>query len=130
MTIETTPNEAIIKDASQPLYESRNWLKLLGIVTIIQGALAALTLVGIIVAWLPIWMGILLIQAANGADLAGQTGVSSELKKALGSLKTYFIINGVMVLIGLIILALTICGWVVLLASGVLPFYWSDIFNY
>jgi hypothetical protein len=130
MTVETTPEEAIIKDASLPLYESRNWIKLLGIVSIVQGALAALTLVGIIIAWLPIWMGVLLIQAANAADLAGKTGLSSELKKANSSLKTYFIINGVMVLIGLIIFLLSICVWIFLIAGGILPIYWSDIFNY
>ncbi|MFO7651171.1 MAG: DUF5362 family protein, partial [bacterium] len=41
------------------------WLKFFGIVTIIAGALNALSLVGILWAWLPIWLGVLLVQAGS-----------------------------------------------------------------
>ncbi|NIW79677.1 MAG: hypothetical protein GWN16_09545, partial [Calditrichae bacterium] len=43
------------------------WLKFLGIVSIISGAVVAITIVGIIIAWLPIWLGVLLFQAGDRA---------------------------------------------------------------
>ena len=46
------------------------WVKLMGILNIIGGALSALTIVGIIIAWAPIWMGVLLFQAGSRADEA------------------------------------------------------------
>ena len=43
-----------------PLYEARGWMKFLGIVMVIAGIFTAITIVGIIIAWLPIWLGVLL----------------------------------------------------------------------
>ncbi len=49
----------------EPLLASAGWLKFLGIFSIIMGALFVLTITGILVAWVPIWIGILLYQAGD-----------------------------------------------------------------
>ena len=55
------PKEAIILSQIQDISGNMTgWLKFLGIILIIAGGLYALTLVGIIIAWLPIWLGILI----------------------------------------------------------------------
>ena len=50
-----------------PAYESKGWLKLLGAVAIIIGGIHALSIIGIVIAWLYIWVGILLWQAGERA---------------------------------------------------------------
>ena len=47
-----------------------SWLKFLGIVSIVSGALLAFTIIGLIFAWLPIWLGVLLFQAGDRANRA------------------------------------------------------------
>ena len=47
--------ETIIKELSLPIYQSRGWMKLIGVMSIIGGVLAAFTIVGILICWLPIW---------------------------------------------------------------------------
>lgn len=118
----------LVQEVSRPIYQSRGWLKLIGIVSIIQGILIALTLVGILVAWLPIWMGIVLYRAATSAENAQGTGQKFELIESLDNLKTYFTINGVIMLIGLILMLLSLCGVIVAIVTGV----WStsDYFYY
>jgi len=100
--------EHLIKEVSIPIYQARGWMKLLGILNIIGGILVALTLVGIIIAWLPIWMGVILYQAGSASEQAYFNGDKYSLVKSLSQLKLYFTINGILALIGII-------SWVIML---------------
>ena len=95
------PND-LIKSLSLPLYQSRGWMKLLGVLMILYGAIVALSIVGIIVAWLPIWLGVLLFQAASSAEEAQINDNPEALLAAMKRLKTYFTVMGVLTLIGLL----------------------------
>ncbi len=100
-TIENV-TERLITIAGQ----SKGWLKFIGVLTIIYGIITALTIVGILIAWLPIWMGVLLFQAGSRADSAVLTNDSSHLITMMDKLRIYFMIQGVLaiiVLAGLVI---------------------------
>jgi hypothetical protein len=97
-----------IQDLSQPLASGKGWMRFVGIVFIIQGALTALTLVGIIIAWLPIWIGVLVMQSAGAIERAQLSGDAAALKEALSKLRTYFVIQGVLILIGIILWVLAL----------------------
>lgn len=86
-----------------PLYQGKMWIKLLGIMSIIYGVIIALTVFGLIIAWLPIWIGVTLFQSATAIEEAYHTQNQGAFLKALNKLKTYFTISGVLVLIGLIL---------------------------
>ena len=97
-----------IKEISLPLYQAKGWMKLLGIVMIINGVVIALSIIGIIVAWLPIWLGVLLFQAASASEGAQFTGNKQQLVEALVKLKLYFVINGVLMVIALLFIGFSI----------------------
>ena len=80
----------------------KGWLKFLGVMTLIYGIGTALTLIGIVIAWLPIWMGVLLIQAASKADYYANYGDTRSIAEFTGKIKTYFVIQGILILITLI----------------------------
>jgi len=103
-----TDQNALIKEISMSLDQSKGWMKLIGVLSIIYGGLLAITIVGIIIAWLPIWMGIILYQSASSIDQAAHTGEKMPILQSLQKLKTYFTIMGVVTLIGLILGALVI----------------------
>lgn len=92
-----------IKTVSEPLYNAKFWMKLVAVMMIIYGVLTALTIVGIIIAWLPIWMGIVLYQSAGLVEKAYLSTDDQAMTMALAKLKTYFTITGVLTLIGLVI---------------------------
>ncbi|MBL7033918.1 MAG: hypothetical protein ISR91_07200 [Candidatus Delongbacteria bacterium] len=102
----------LVKQLSMPLYQSRGWLKFLGILSILYGVLAAITIIGLLVCWLPIWQGILLLRAGNSIEATQLVGSAEEFTKSLNSLRTYFTIMGVLALGGLVFtgLALLITG--------------------
>ena len=100
--METPAGNSIIKSLSLPLYQSRGWMKLIGVLMILYGAIVALSIVGIIIAWLPIWLGILLFQTASSVEEAQVNDNADELLAALKRLKTYFTIMGIITLIGLL----------------------------
>jgi hypothetical protein len=90
----------IVRELAAPLAAGRGWMKFLAILSIVSGALGALSIIGIIWAWLPIWLGVLLFQAASGVEQAAISGDLASFVVAQNRLKLYFVINGVMIIVG------------------------------
>lgn len=103
---QATSAPVSVSELSAPLATARGWIKFVGIMFIIQGAFTALTIVGIIVAWLPIWIGVLLLQSSTALERAYVADDAAALKESLEKLKTYFIIQGVMYLVFMVIMVL------------------------
>lgn len=122
MNFPQTPESQVIRSVSSPLAESAGWMKLLGILSIIGGASQMLSLVGVLWGWLPLWMGILLYQSASSVESARLTGDYHALASAMRNLKTYFIINGVLALLGILLSLLMVCLLLVLPMLGLIPF--------
>ncbi len=82
--------------------KTQGWLKFLGILSIIGGAVQAITLVGIIIAWLPIWLGIIMTQAGSKGKDYAEKGTIEDLVEYNDKLRNYFTIYGILAIIGLI----------------------------
>ncbi len=109
-------DEMIIRETVQPLQNAAGWMKFLGIVLIVYGVLIALSIVGVLIAWLPIWLGVLLVKSSNNARSAYLQGDKYALIASLRNVGSYFTIYGVLTLIGLIFSVVAI---VILFATGV-----------
>jgi len=109
--------QKVVREVSLPLFSSKGWIKFLGILMIIYGVFIAMTIVGIIIAWLPIWLGVLLNQTANRIEQAQASGDIMAMVRSQNSLSTYFTVYGVLALIGIIG---AIIGIIVVIATGVI----------
>jgi hypothetical protein len=128
------PNQApqesqMVQQLSMPIYQARGWLKFLGVLSIISGVGGALSIVGIIFAWLPIWMGVLMFQAGSSIESAGQIGDKFAFVRSLGSLKTYFVLQGVLTLLGIVFAITIICIAFVMPLLGLTLIPWQQIIN-
>lgn len=92
-----------VQSLIEPLHRGKFWMQLLGVVSILYGVLVAITIVGLIVAWIPIWAGVVLMQAAGATGRAYSANDAVELKQALAKLRIYFTIFGVLMLIGIVL---------------------------
>ncbi len=93
---------------------SRNmagWVKFLGVITLISGIISALSIVGIIVAWVPIWLGVLLYQAGNRAEQAHLQNNPRELLIMLEKFRMYFMIQGILLIVMLGLSLIMIFGF-------------------
>jgi hypothetical protein len=115
----------MVQQLSMPIYQARGWLKFLGVMTIIGGIPSVLFLVGI----LQIWIGVLLLQAGSSLDSAGKFGDKFAFLNAMGGLKTYFIIQGVITLIGILVTLTMLCITFILPLIGLTIVPWQDILN-
>lgn len=98
--METTVDNSM--DAiKQTAASMSGWLKFLGIINIIWGAFSAISIVGIIFAWLPIWLGVVLLQAASSATHANLSNDPNDLAEMMSKLRMYFIIQGVLIIVGM-----------------------------
>jgi len=86
--------------------------------TFIFGILYCLTIVGIIIAWLFIWMGWLVKGAAEAITIGVETGDQEQLLLANQRLGTFFKILGVMSIISLCFIALYILMVIVIIIVG------------
>lgn len=108
MADQTAEQASIVRELGLPLLESKGWIKFLGVVSIIQGIIAVFSIVGILIAWLPIWIGVLLYQSATILERAYHSGDKNTYYRAMSKLRTYFIIQGIMTLIGILIAAIAL----------------------
>jgi hypothetical protein len=103
MTVQATPvGNPVVSRVISPLDAAAGWMKLIGTVSIIYGVLTALTIIGLLIAWLPIWMGVLTRKAATQAQLAYTSGDEHAAIESTNSLRTIFKVQGIILLIGLI----------------------------
>ena len=94
--------DTALKRACRIAADSAGWMKLLGVISIIQGVFAVFTIWGIIIAWLPIWLGVILFRAANEAEMAS-AGLSDHLEAYLKRLNKFFLIQGIFMLVMIVI---------------------------
>jgi hypothetical protein len=122
--VTTAPDTTARKNAKG----MTGWMKFIGIMTIIGGALNALSIVGILWAWIPIWLGIVLTQAGSRAREYADKGDMASLEGMTGKLKSYFMLSGILIIVSIAVGIIAGVGWVILLATGVLSS--SSIMDY
>ena len=99
-------SEQVFGTIVEEAQKSKGWLKFTGITMIILGGLEALSITGIIIAGLPIWVGVILMQAVNAAESFALNSDTSKLAELVSKLRLYFILQGIwtiIVVIGIII---------------------------
>lgn len=77
-----------------PLYQSLFWLRLFAACLIFYGALITVTGIGVLVAWIPIWIGILLLLAAKAISLAYKENDEQAFMQFMSRMKTIFTLLG------------------------------------
>lgn len=93
----------------------KGWLKFLGILMIIMGIPSALMLVGI----LYIWLGVVLYQAGSRAQQFLVSKSSDDLADFASKLKTFFLVTGILSLIGIIMGIITGCIYAIILIMAI-----------
>lgn len=91
------------------------WLRILAIISFFYGALAAFSLIGLLLAWVPVLLGVWLYLAANRAQAAVVDRQWQALPEMLRKLYFYFALTTVMHLI-----LLAALFWFLLFESGLL----------
>lgn len=112
--------QALVRELGRILRSAKGWMTFLGVLSILYGAFSALSLIGLLFAWVPVWAGVVLIQAGNAARAADDGGDTAALRRAVGKLKTYFVIWGVFTLVMLLLmLPLILFGFGISIFGGV-----------
>ena len=93
----------LVREVVEPIYRGKLWMQVIGVFLIISGILTALTLIGLIVAWIPIWGGVALMQAASASARAYENQDLREAVYLAGKIKLHFKIFGIALLVYLAI---------------------------
>jgi hypothetical protein len=77
-----------------PLYKSRVWIRLFAACLIFYGALSTVTGVAVLVAWIPMWIGVLLFLTSRSITRAYRESDEKAFMQMISRLKTIFTILG------------------------------------
>ncbi len=109
-----------IRGAAAPLASAGLYIRILGALHVLVGAFYAITIVGLLVAWLPLWLGVLLFQAAGHAEIAARSGSEADLTAANHKLKLFFMIIGICTLGSVFFFLLGVMGLGSVILGGLL----------
>lgn len=98
-------NQPTLNDLVLPLYNVKGWMRLIGVMLIIGGIMQCLTCVGVIIGWLPIWMGVTMMGAATAIQSAHDLQDTRQIVMAQRKLALYLKITGVLLLAWLLLSA-------------------------
>jgi len=97
-----TPSDQLVRNLSETARGSSTWMKFLGVMMIIEGVMLAITGVGLLICWLPIWLGVILFQAAGDAEMASK-GAAAKLLDYVQKVNRFFLIQGILALLILVL---------------------------
>lgn len=97
--MESTTSSDTMARLAERARSMSGWLQFMGVVTLGAAIPSVLSIVGIVVAWLPIWLGVLLFQAGTAA----RRGTDDELIRMIERLRLYFIVQSVVVVVALVV---------------------------
>ena len=90
----------------EPLCSVSGWLRFLGILNIIIGVLYCITIIGAIIGWLPLWIGVSLNRAAGSLRTGYEQRNGHEIRAGMASTALVFKIVGVIAFVYLALMAL------------------------
>ena len=86
----------------EPLHRARKWMKFLAVLLFVAGALNALSVIGLLVAWIPVLIGVLLWQAASALTDGHPTADVDRLRRSTEKLRHVFMTYAVLAVVALI----------------------------
>jgi len=118
--VSSQPRQTLTASAGvQPLVELPRMaanMKFVGLFTIIYGAISCISIIGAIVGVPTIIMGLRIREAADAFNQYNEGRDTRSLENAVRLQTTYFLIQKIFIIIGLVLFALYIVGYVLLIA--------------
>ena len=75
------------------------WMKVLGVFFIVYGVITCITIIGLVIGWLPIWLGVLLFTSAKRLDVIKEYDSPEDAVESIEKISLYFKISGILVLV-------------------------------
>ncbi|MFP5333259.1 MAG: DUF5362 family protein [Acidimicrobiia bacterium] len=85
----------------EPLHRTRNWMKFLAVLLFVAAGLNVLSVAGLVVAPIPVTIGVFLWQAAAALD-QGHPGDVDRLRRATERLRHVFLTYAVLAIVALV----------------------------
>lgn len=114
----STGTDDIVKRLASILATGSGWMKFFAILMFINGGFFVLSIWGIIIAWIPIWLGVVLWGAATRATQASSGGSEADLAIALDKLRFFFKLNGILMILIFVLVFLAVLGSLALIGTG------------
>lgn len=100
----------LVRELASTLGGRAGWIKFVAVMAIIIGVILCLTVIGALIGWIPIWMGVGLFKMAGSVEKAAYFGRKDDLEEALSRTGFFFKLNGIFIIayIGLVAVAYTL----------------------
>ena len=77
------------------LIKNTTWMKILGVILIVTGVIWCITIFGIVLGWIPIWLGVLLFSSARRLDVVKEQDSASDAVVSIEKISLFFKISSI-----------------------------------
>ena len=102
MTTSDTHRSDALAYVIEPLHRVRNWMKFLAVLLFVAAGLNALSVVGLVLAWIPAMIGVFLWQAASALEDGHPTSDVERLRRGTEKVRHLFMSYAVLGVVGLV----------------------------
>ncbi len=81
------------------LIKNSIWMKVLGVFFIVYGVITCITIIGLVIGWVPIWLGVLLFSSAKRLDVIEEYDSPEDAVECIEKISLYFKISGIVTLV-------------------------------
>lgn len=93
------PSGGGAREIGEPLYRAKGWMKFLSVLLWINAVLLGISIIGLIVAWLPAWAGYLLWKSADEAERGYDGNDAATMRSSVDRVRLLITIAGVIALV-------------------------------
>lgn len=107
----TVPNDpwtdgsdhSIVQYLADPIYRARGWIRFLAVIGFIVGGMYAVTIVGLVFAWIPILLGVFLWQAAAAIEKGWAQRSAEHVHTAHDKLRLALMTYSIVMIVGFVL---------------------------
>ena len=90
----------------EPIFSVQLWIRILGFAAMIIGVLYCLSIIGLIIGWLPIWLGVILLRTSKSIDSVVADESEQAAFELVSQIALFFKIVGIAALILFVVVLL------------------------
>ena len=92
------------------LIKNSGWMKFLGVFLIVYGVIVCISVIGIVIGWIPIWLGVLLCSSADRLAAVNERDSAEDAVESIEKLSLFFKISGIVTLVyvGILVIGIVI----------------------
>jgi len=103
MSYSNSGGHTLSPDGQEKAQSLQFWLKFFGVFNMIMGGLYCLSIVGILIGWMPVLIGYVLYKGGDSMERFASSNDTMALEESIASMRLFWMISGIMTIVSVVV---------------------------